>query len=97
MREYLGRDSRRSLGVLLKLGIKCPRIPGQNLSHGFFALLFVFARIETIEASASGTAVQFDAKTLTIEFQTPSLFASAAHDLNFVSVGRFNLCWRCGS
>jgi hypothetical protein len=77
----------------LKLGIERPGIPSQNLSHGFFALLFVFARIEALEAAAGRAAVQFDAKALTIQFQTASLFARAAHNLNFVTVRRFNL-WR---
>jgi hypothetical protein len=41
--------------------------------------------------------VQFDAKALTVEFQTASLFASAAHNLHFVAVRRFNLCGRRGA
>jgi hypothetical protein len=81
----------------LKLGIKGPGIPSQNLSHGFFALLFVFARIEALQAAAGGAAVQFDTKALTVEFETASLFASAAHNLHFVAVRGFNLCGRCGA
>ena len=97
VREYLVRNGSCRFLILLKLGIERPGIPSQNLSHGFFTLLFVFARIEALQAAAGGAAVQFDAEALTVQFQTASLFASASHNLHLVAVRRFNLCGRRGA
>ena len=75
MREYARPFRRRyivrvtnvvAISGVRKLGVKGERIARQNIPHGFLALLFVVFRVDAMEATAVGTAINFGSKTLAI-------------------------------
>jgi hypothetical protein len=89
----VGQFPSGSLGgrVFFEFRIKGRRIPQQNTLYGFFAFRFFRHDIVAIQTATIGPTIQFGLKALTIEFETPGLFARTTHILDFTPMRRFNL------
>jgi len=90
------RRTRRIPPRVHEFGVKGQRIAAQNVAHGVLAQRLVGRRVGAVVAAAVGPAVEFDAKTLAVQFETARLFAGAAHVFNFVPVVGRDLRGRLG-
>jgi hypothetical protein len=76
---------------LFEFGIKGLWISREDVINGCLPLVFTFCCILTNVASTVPTAIYFDGKALTIQFQTFCLFACTPHRRHFLAMRRLDL------